>query len=35
MHVLSVAAGPVEREVLAGIEEEGVPFASALAEPLG
>ena len=26
MHVLSVAAGPVEREVLAGIEEEGVPF---------
>ena len=27
VHVLSVAAGPVEREVLAGIEEEGVPFA--------
>ena len=26
VHVLSVAAGPVEREVLAGIEEEGVPF---------
>ena len=26
VHVLSAAAGPVEREVLAGIEEEGVPF---------
>lgn len=33
VHVLSVAAGPVEREVLAGIEEEGVPFV--LSRPAG